>query len=345
VQMRLRVNRWFHFRLGLGVAAALLLMSTHAVAGKLADTRSATGASSSRSSDSSDDDDCSFLTAILFGCGDEPTEEHVEPTPVADEALEAERADAEAREAERRRDILARSYFFLPYPYAGHAGTLSRERLPGDRLVYTSCRANDSACRTREHVVTCVGDDCYRFDDREPIPASSIYPNLKQARLALFADGGRDQDGLTRLTLGAAVMSNLRFALESRFTYWSESLEEDEGPGKSDGLWIGDLNVHYQILAYPPLQSYIGLGPRIATDGTEKAAGINMTSITELYPLRPLVFRIEGDVGSLGQATFLEAQASAGLVWKHFEAYAGYDVMRVAHIRFNSWFTGLRVHL
>jgi len=84
---------------------------------------------------------------------------------------------------------------------------------------------------------------------------------------------------------------------------------------------------------------------RILTDGDGKSAGVNATWLAQLYPVRPLVVRLEADAGNLGSAVFLQGQASAGLVWKHFEAYAGLDHMQIADIVYDSWFAGLRVHL
>jgi hypothetical protein len=172
---------------------------------------------------------------------------------------------------------------------------------------------------------------------------SSIPPNarlLRDARWQLFADVGQDTDGLRRGTLGLSVDTNRLWGLDTRWTYWVEQLPSQQ----VDALWLGDANLRLLPLTLPNVQLAIGLGMRMLSGGGNQVGtngGVNL----ELYPVRPLVMRVEADVGNLGPAMFWESQGTLGVVLDRYELYAGAAHFQVQDIEFDSAFAGLRIHL
>ncbi len=321
---------------GRGVFAAVLgfglLCTEPALGGKLQDARDTTSYSSSDDDDDDDDDDCGWLQLLLFGCPSQ-TEQ---PSVAGPAAVVAQRA--------HRRELLSRlesSKFFPAYPYAdGRPGNLLRLHLPHSQLEPEGCSWDLGSCDPYARVVACIDAECYQERQGAHVDLPEEAMHLRASRGQLFADLGQDGDGLTRVTLGGVIMTNDLFGLDSRWTYWSETLDD----GSMDGLWMGDVNVHLQLLTLPAFQWSVGAGPRALTDGDGGSAGINLTSRVELYPVAPLVLRAEGDVGTLGTALAWESRNSVGLLWQHVEFCGGYDFLRVGELNFDSWFGGVRAH-
>jgi hypothetical protein len=230
-------------------------------------------------------------------------------------------------------------------------------------LHATWCASTDAACHHLNQVTTCVDDVCLtplptwtRFeqswgtnevrqgdatsDTGETQPSLAV-EHVQSARLQLQVDAGRDNDGLYRGTLGGSIDSVQGWGLESRFTYWIEPLPD----GGADGTWLGDLNVRFALLTLPALQLRMGLGPRVQWDASSKSAGVNATAGVELYPVSPLVIRLDADVGNLGEAFVFEGQASLGLLLRRTELLAGVSTLHVGAVRFDSLFAGVRFHL
>ncbi len=322
-----------------------------AYAGKLGAMREETGPSDNSASSSSYDDydDCGFLAALFTDC-DEAV--HYSPTPSTPPSSGREDAALMA----------ARSRAFFPlYPYRGAArGNLVRRHFPID-LHATWCASTDAACHHLNQVTTCVDDVCLtplptwtRFEqswgandvnegdatsDTGETPSIAV-DHVQSARLQLQLDAGRDNDGLYRGTLGGSIDSVQGWGLESRFTYWIEPLPEG-----TDGTWLGDLNMRFALLTLPALQLRMGLGPRVQWDASSKSAGVNVTAGVELYPVSPLVIRLDADVGNLGEAFVFESQASLGVLLRRTELLAGVSTLHVGAVRFDSLFAGLRFHL
>ncbi len=232
--------------------------------------------------------------------------------------------------------------FFLSYPYAGgRPGNLLRLRLPYAQLEPEGCGWSDADCRPEAEVVACIDADCYQERHGAETELPPVAKDLHSGRLQLFSDMGKDSEGLLRTTLGLWLGSNGWFGFDTRWTYWAEFLDD----GTTDGLWMGDVNLHLQLINLPALQWSAGAGPRLLADADGKSAGANLTTKIELYPVMPLALRVEGDTGNLGSAWVWEVRSSAGVMLNRFEVYGGYDLLRVADIRFDSWVVGLRVHL
>jgi hypothetical protein len=327
--------------LGLG---AIQLRTETAFAGKLAQLRERTGASGDNSNhDSNDDDDddddgdsCGWLQ-ILLGCGSSEPDD--EPVPIAIEPVDPDM---------RRQQLSADDHFFLPYPYAlGNPGNSVTLRLP-TAFEFSDCSPDDAECMAAQHVGLCIDGLCLRPPVEETWSLPPGRRKLQTGRMQLFGDVGQDTDGLKRGTLGATVDSNGLFGGDTRWTYWLEKTPE----GEVDDLWVGDINLRIEAIKLPELQVAFGIGPRLLLHSEEgrniaesSSAGVNVTAAAELYPLRPFVFRTEFDVGNLGPAGFWEAQVNLGVIVQRLELYVGAARFRVAELKFDSAFAGLRVHL
>lgn len=321
-----------------GVVCALWSHPAHA--GKLGDLREETGASSSDSSSgsdsdsSSDDDDCSFLAALLTDC-----DTARDTTPATPVTFSSEIVDPEVA----ARKVLGRGWFFPSYPYRGESpGNMVRRSYPYG-LVPSGCSPGDSPCHRAEHVVTCVDATCYRLPETVPAQYQELPPaeHLQSVRAQFQLDGGRDRDGLLRGTVGVALDTNSSLGLESRFTYWLETLPDST----TDGTWIGDVNVRFGLVTLPALALRFGIGPRVQVDGSSKSGGFNSTLGAEVYPISPLVLRFDVDAGNLGKAFVFESQASLGVLLWRTELLAGVSTLHVGDVAFDSAFAGVRFHL
>ncbi len=314
-----------------------LLMSGSALAGKLDSVRNATGHGHSGhggGSDDDDDDGCGFLATLLFGCEDDADAVSYAPAPPPDPSAMARQEQEERR---RRRDLLRSDRFYLPYPYAYQLRGTSIASPLSPSLAEEPCSSVDQeGCNGERDRLACVDDTCYLVEQDDPAMKT---PELRSARLQLFADLGQDSDGLGRGTLGLSLDGE-RLGLETRWTAWFESLGTE-----TDQLWLGDANIRFQWLATSVAQLYVGGGVNVLADADGATLGPNLTAAAELYPLRPLVLRLEGDVGTLGDAYLVGAQGSVGAVYRNFELYVGAAHTAVDDIEFVSGFGGLRLHL
>jgi hypothetical protein len=339
-------------------AVVLVLLWPHvAFAGKLGDMREETGSSDERSNGSSasydDDDDCGLLEAILTDC-DEVASSVVPMTPSSSALVGPGTSNVSSA---------SRSPIFFPlYPYRGRArGNLLRRHYSID-LFETWCAPTDRACHDVYRVSTCIDSVCFspilpseqpeerslRADDGDQHDASAMalpetsgsVDRVQSARLQLKLDLGQDRDGLYRATLGGSIDGVQGFGLETRVTRWIEPLPEG-----TDGTWIGVLNLRYALLLLPAVQLRLGLGPRFQWDSSSKSAGVNVTAGIELYPVWPLVLRVDADVGNLGEALVLESQASVGVLLWRAELLAGVSTLHVGAVAFDSVFAGIRCHL
>lgn len=317
----------------LAVATAIGLSWAPVVhAGKLGDLREETGSSnsggSSSSSDDDDDDDCSILDALFGGCSQSAVT--AGPTYVATPEENSAFAD-ELR--------LGHARYFPLYPYRGAAsGNLVRRHFHLD-LTPTACSVDNDGCHTVAQSVACVDNTCYA--DPHAYVAPPVADKVQTYRLQFQLDGGQDRDGLQRGTVSGALDSNTGLGLESKFTYWLENLPG----GNSDGTWLGDVNMRVALVTLPAFQLRLGGGGRFQFDSGSGVAGFNGTLGAELYPVQPLVLRVDADVGNLGDAFAYEAQASLGVIFRRTELLVGVSTLRVGDIPFDSAFGGVRFHL
>lgn len=301
-------------------------------AGKLGDLREETGSSSGGSSSSSDDDDddddCSLLEALFGGC----SQSTLTPSP----GYVATPEESSALADERR---LGHARYFPLYPYRGAAsGNLVRRHFHLD-LTPTACSVDNDGCHTIAQSVACIDNTCYADPHAYVVPP--VADKVQTYRLQFQLDAGQDRDGLQRGTISGALDGNTGIGLESKFTYWLEPLPD----GNTDGTWLGDANLRLALVTLPAFQLRLGGGGRFQFDAKSGVAGFNATLGAELYPVQPLVLRVDADVGNLGDAFAYETQASLGVIFRRTELLVGVSTLRIGDIPFDSAFGGVRFHL
>jgi len=318
------------------ILTAVVLLQRVAHAGKLDDVRDRTRYEAYSSDDDDDDDDdgddgCGLLSLLLFGCSNDERE-----------GIDVGGAQQAPPQRERRSVDLGRPWFYLAYPYAsGQGGNLVRIDIPAHELGPADCERYPNTCEPAGPVAACIDGNCYRQRDASESTLPPVAKDLQTTRWQLFVDHGRDQDGLSRTGFGLYMGNAGLLGLDSGWVYWQEPLAD----GRTDGLLIGDLNLHLQFLTLPAVQWTVGVGPRFLTDGYGGSAGGNVTTRLEIYPVQPLILRAEADLGNLGPAFVVEGRVSAGVAIGPLELYGGFSTLRIADVVFDSWLGGLCFHL
>ena len=312
------------------------LWASPAFAGKLSDVREETGSSSDSSSSSDDDDDGdgSFILNLFFDDDDDDDDRRYYYEP---------REDTSA--AQNLTLTLTQPWFYPLYPYRGSvAGNLARRRFTLDAPIPSSCTREDAECQTRERVVACVDGTCYSEtagldDGTEGAPAR--VDQVQSARGQLQLDTGTTVDGLWRGTVQGTVDHHRGLGLDTKLTYWVEP----QAAEATDSTLLGDVGLRIALFDRPAFQLRLGLGARFQVDTISKAAGFNGSVSAEFYPFEPLVVRLDGDAGTLGEAFVYEGQTSLGVLLMRTEILAGVATLHIGDVSFESAFAGIRFHL
>jgi hypothetical protein len=248
---------------------------------------------------------------------------------------------------------------FRPYPYQGGARGLlvipprpCGKRPPAKAGKEKRARAG-ARPGTRKRKLKACKTSRQQVRRRRTWAATSSKPPTLRTRayqLQLSADYTADLapaapgDGLVhRAALGLRFDSSMRLGFESRFSLFVEQLPAPRGG--VDQLLIGDLNLTLRIAQHEQAQVYAGLGVRGLIDGASSTAGINTTYGLDLFPLAPLVISLQGDLGHLGAAFYLEGRATLGVTLGRLELYAGYEATLIGDVGFHDPTFGLRIWL
>jgi hypothetical protein len=150
---------------------------------------------------------------------------------------------------------------------------------------------------------------------------------------------GSDFDGLTRTGLRLFLDTETRFGVKTDWDYYSERL----ACGCRDTFWLGDVTGTYRFFQADALQMHAGLGGRFLLDHGRDRAGLNLLVGFDLFPGKP--WHVFGSVegGSLGNAGLFRARGGAGVNWRHVEALAGYDYVRIGGVNLQGPFVGVRL--
>lgn len=160
----------------------------------------------------------------------------------------------------------------------------------------------------------------------------------RQWSVRLAAEEGNDFRGMNRVGIRAQLDTTSRIGLTSNWNYLREAL----GGGRHDATWLGDTNVTFRFAQSEWLQFYTGAGFRVMTDAAATHFGTNFVYGFDWFPKKPLVFSTAFDLGNLGSAFVVHARSTAGLTFDHFEAFAGYDFMRIGSVNVQGPMLGLR---
>ncbi|MEL7496305.1 MAG: hypothetical protein AAFN77_01755 [Planctomycetota bacterium] len=154
----------------------------------------------------------------------------------------------------------------------------------------------------------------------------------------LWASIGSDFDGLTFGSLGLTAQQARGLGLDL-----SVSTIRESGTALRDHLWLGDVNLMYQILRRQRLNSALGIGVNWMGDRYGGAAGLNLTASLELKLGQRWSLRGEGDVGTLGDADFLHGKVSLQRRFESAEWSLGVEHYDIGGAEIESVFTGIGI--
>jgi hypothetical protein len=137
-------------------------------------------------------------------------------------------------------------------------------------------------------------------------------------------------DFLANATAGFGIDTDIRMLRE-------------QGMGFRDHLWLGDVNLVYELFPSEYVRPRVGIGLNWLTDSYGSEAGLNLTVGADVQLLSRVVLTGEGDFGTLGDSDFFHVNATIGLQQsENVEWYAGYDYIDIGGVRIESIVGGLR---
>jgi hypothetical protein len=176
----------------------------------------------------------------------------------------------------------------------------------------------------------------YMWVDQSSLPRPDGAGNLA---LRLSAEDGNDFHGLNRTGGRLFVDTNGRLGLQVRGDWYRERLPE----GQSDVLFLGSTEVTFRFAQSERLQFFAGLGARMSENDLRSRFGVNFTYGADIYPINPLVVSLSLDVGNLGSDLVFNAHATAGVLYKHVELFAGYDYLLIGPVDLQGALAGIRL--
>lgn len=109
-----------------------------------------------------------------------------------------------------------------------------------------------------------------------------------------------------------------------------------------DHIWLGDLNVVYELFPTEFVRTRAGLGINWLADKYGAECGLNLTLGTDLFA-GPIVLSGEVDLGTLGDADLFHGRLTAAVrPGEHLEWFAGYDFVDIGGTEIRGFVGGLR---
>ncbi len=137
-------------------------------------------------------------------------------------------------------------------------------------------------------------------------------------------------DFLANATAGFGVDTDIRMLRE-------------HGVDFRDHLWLGDVNIVYELFPSEYVRPRVGIGVNWLADSYGSEAGLNLTVGADVQLLSRLSLTGEADFGTLGDSDFFHANATVGLQQsENVEWYAGYDYIDIGGLEIASIVGGLR---
>lgn len=154
----------------------------------------------------------------------------------------------------------------------------------------------------------------------------------------LWAAIGTDFDGITEGGLGLHLQDAGGLGLETSVMTLRESTSVYR-----DHLWIGDVNLVYELLARGDVRGRIGVGVNWLSDAWGGAAGFNLTAGLDFRLTDRVLLAMEGDLGSLGDADFFHGRINLARRFDRCELMLGMDHYDIGGGGITSLFTGLQL--
>jgi hypothetical protein len=191
------------------------------------------------------------------------------------------------------------------------------------------------------------GHDGYMHLDRD---AERIYEFQKAEKgdpgylrtwaLRASADHVFDLGGRVRENASVFLDTTSRFG--GRF-HWTGSIDPEFAnvPAGQLDSWGFDATV--RIAQSEWFQVHTGLGLGVLSGRDDADLGVNFFYGATCYPGRPVVVSAGVDATLLGSAFLVHARTSVGVMWRRFEAFAGWDYLWIDPTHRHGPLVGLRV--
>jgi hypothetical protein len=156
-----------------------------------------------------------------------------------------------------------------------------------------------------------------------------------QTELAVeYADSFED---LSRIGGRFRLSTTSRIDLESTWdTLWEAT------PRGNDSVSIGDVDLLFRFAQSPRLQIRSGIGANWFDDHQGAVAGFNWRYAADYFPRSPWHIAAAIDLGELGKAGLVHFRTTAGLTFKRWELYTGYDYRKVGGVHFDGPVAGVQ---
>src|SRR5262249_7010122 len=152
-------------------------------------------------------------------------------------------------------------------------------------------------------------------------------------------EDGNDFRGLNRLNGAFVLDTTTRFGLRTSWNW----LDERRPCGCHDDMVLGDINLTYRFAQDERVQMYAGIGARILADPWRTNAGVTVLYGADFFPVRPVVVSPLVDGVNLGSAGVIHARGTVGYCFGRWEAFAGYDFLRIGSVNLQGPLAGLRL--
>lgn len=153
-----------------------------------------------------------------------------------------------------------------------------------------------------------------------------------------WASIGSDFDGITIGSLGLQLQAAQGFGLDVGVSTLRES-----GTDLRDNLWLGDVNLMYQVIRRQRFKTRLGVGVNWLGDRWGGEAGLNLTAAADLKLSQRWGISAEGDIGTLGDSDFLHTKISLNRQFESAEWMIGYERYDIGGTEIGSVFTGFGV--
>jgi hypothetical protein len=180
------------------------------------------------------------------------------------------------------------------------------------------------------------------IDRKDLIPDRwDIYPkeiNSRRWAARAAAEYGDNFDRLHYTGGGLLLSTSTRFGLDAGWRYYEERLSN----GRFDALNLGKADINFEIARSERAIFRFGLGTNWLADSFDTNFGVNFNYAVDLFPRKPWVLSAEFDAGTLGNTHLYHVRTTAGVLWRHTEAFTGFDYLDIGRVNSGALIGGLR---
>lgn len=148
---------------------------------------------------------------------------------------------------------------------------------------------------------------------------------------------GYDFEEITQGYFGLLLQSPGGFGLDTSVMMFREN-----GATFRDHLWMGDVNLVYEVVNYGDFRARMGVGINWLGDQYGGESGFNLTTGFDWQLSPEWILTGETDFGSLGDSDLFRGELSIGRQFGNAEWAAGYRHTEVGGTSLGSVFTGFR---